>query len=57
MLSMIDPFSAGIYLTTAAGIIAMFIRIENRITRLETTLKFIQENMFRCQQPSDKPTT
>lgn len=54
---MIDPFSAGIYLTTAAGIIAMFIRIENRITRLETTLKFIQENMFRCQQPSDKPTT
>lgn len=53
---MIDPFSAGVFLTTAAGIIGMFIRIESRLTKLETTIKYIKENMKGCQPTLDDPT-
>ena len=53
---MIDPFSAGVFITSAAAIFGMFLRIENRITKIETTLKQMKEQGARCQPRLGDPT-
>lgn len=46
---MVDYFSIGIYITVGAAVIALFLRIENRITRVETSIDFIKANCVKCQ--------
>ena len=46
---MIDPFGAGVFVTSAAAIFGMFLRIENRITKIESTLKQMQGERTGCQ--------
>lgn len=53
---MIDPFSIGIFITVGAAVVGMFFRIEHRLTKVETTLAFIQEHMTGCQPTLDKNT-
>ena len=48
-----DPFTIGISLTIGGAIVGMFIRIEHRLTKVETTLTYIQEHMTECQPPSE----
>ena len=49
-----DPITIGISITIGAAVIGMFFRIEHRLTKVETTLHFIQENITGCQPHSDK---
>ena len=49
-----DPFTIGISVTVSAAVIGMFIRIEHRLTKVETTLFYIQEHMTGCQPTSDE---
>jgi len=49
-----DPFTIGISVTIGAAVIGMFIRIEHRLTKVETTLNFIQENISGCQPTLDE---
>jgi len=51
-----DPFTIGISVTIGGAIVGMFIRIEHRLTKVETMLTFIQENIIGCQQPSEEST-
>lgn len=44
-----DPFQAGLFITIGAAVVGMFLRIEHRITKVETTLTFIQRSMTGCQ--------
>lgn len=54
---MTDPLSTGLLIAAAAGVVGMFLRIEHRLTKVETTVHFIKENMTACQPPSDNDTT
>ena len=54
---MTDPITAGLLIAAAVGVIGMFIRIEHRLTKVETTVHFIKENMTGCQPPLDNDTT
>lgn len=54
---MTDPLSTGLLIAAAAGIIGMFIRIEHRLTKVETTIHFIKEHISGCQPPLDNDTT
>jgi len=38
----------------AIGIIGMFVRLEHRLTKIETIVKLIMGSMGLCRQPSDK---
>ena len=49
-----DPLTVGISVTIGAAVIGMFFRIEHRLTKVETTLAFIQEHMTGCQPTSDE---
>ena len=51
-----DPFTIGISITIGAAVIGMFFRIEHRLTKVETTLTFIQEHMNGCQPTLEDPT-
>ena len=51
-----DIITTGILSTAGAAIIGMFIRIEHRLTKVETKLDFIQWNLTGCQQPSEDDT-
>jgi len=51
-----DPFTVGISVTIGAAVIGMFIRIEHRLTKVETKIDFIQDNMNGCQPHSDENT-
>ena len=51
-----DPFSLGIFITIGAAVVGMFIRIEHRLTKVETSLTYIQENMTGCPPTSEEPT-
>ena len=53
---MTDPITTGLLITAAAGIIGMFIRIEHRLTKVETTVDYIKENISGCQPPLDNAT-
>ena len=53
---MTDPITSGLLIAAAAGIVGMFLRIEHRLTKVETTLTYIQENITQCQPPSGKNT-
>ena len=53
---MMEIITTGTLITAGAAIIGMFIRIEHRLTKVETKLDFIQENITGCQQPSEDPT-
>ena len=53
---MIDTIMSGILTIAGTAIIGMFIRIEHRLTKVETTISFIKENIIRCQQPLEDPT-
>ena len=51
-----DPFALGIFITIGAAVVGMFIRIEHRLTKVETTIEYIKDNISGCQQPLDKNT-
>lgn len=51
-----DIFSSALFITIGAAVVSMFLRIENRLTKVETTLAFIQEHMSGCQPPLENPT-
>ena len=51
-----EPFTVGISVTIGAAVIGMFIRIEHRLTKVETKLDFIQQAIPGCQQPSETDT-
>ncbi len=51
-----DPFTIGISVTIGGAIVCMFIRIEHRLTKVETTLAFIKGNMNGCQPTSEEDT-
>ena len=51
-----EPFTIGISVTIGAAVIGMFIRIEHRLTKVETKIDFIQENIIGCQQPLETDT-
>ena len=51
-----DVFFTGAFMAAGAAIIGMFIRIEHRLTKVETKIDFIQENIIGCQQSSEGPT-
>ena len=51
-----DVFFTGALMTAGAAVIGMFIRIEHRLTKVETKLCFIKENILGCQQSSEDPT-
>ena len=51
-----DPFTIGIFVTIGSAIVGMFIRIEHRLTKVETKIDFIQENIIGCQQPLETNT-
>lgn len=51
-----DPVTTGLLIAAAGGIVALFIRIEHRLTKVETSLTFILENLPGCQQHSEDPT-
>ena len=53
---MTDPITTGLIITAAAGVIGMFLRIEHRLTKVETTVEYIKENIAGCQPPLDKNT-
>ena len=53
---MTDPITTGLLITAAAGIIGMFLRIEHRLTKVETTVTHIKEHMTGCQPPLDLDT-
>ena len=40
----------------AAAVIGGVIKIEKRLTRLETQIEFIKDNCHRCQPTSETPT-
>lgn len=43
-------------LAVAGAIIGGVIKIEKRLTRLETQIEFIRHNCNRCQPTSENPT-
>ena len=47
-MTMTDPFSIGVFITIGAAIVGMFVRIEHRVTKVETTLEFILRNVTGC---------
>jgi len=51
-----DPFTLGISVTIGSAIIGMFMRIEHRLTKLETKVDSIQGCLPACQPPSDTDT-
>ena len=54
---MTDPFTAGAIIAAIGGIYGMFLRIERRLTRLETNVTHIKEHMSSCQPTTEEPTT
>ena len=53
---MTDPITSGLLIAAAAGVVGMFLRIEHRLTKVETTVTHIKEHMTECQPPSDLDT-
>lgn len=51
-----NPSQIKISITIGGAVIGMFIRIEHRLTKVETKLNFIQENIIGCQPPSEENT-
>lgn len=51
-----DPFQTGLFVTIGAAIVGMFIRIEHRLTQVETTVTHIKEHMTGCQPTLEEPT-
>lgn len=52
---MTDPIEIGFAFAIGSGIIGMFLRIEHRLTKLETKLDNIEENITGCQPPLENP--
>lgn len=48
---MADPLTTGLLIAAAAGVVGMFIRIEHRLTKVETTVTHIREHLTGCQPP------
>ena len=53
---MTDPVNVAIFITISAAVIGMFFRIEHRLTKVETTLAFIKDNLNGCRQTSEGHT-
>ena len=51
-----DPFQTGLFITIGAAIVGMFIRIEHRLTKVETTVIDIKEHMSGCPPTSEDHT-
>ena len=53
---MTDPITSGLLIAAAAGVVGMFLRIEHRLTKVETTVTHIKEHMNKCPPPLDTDT-
>jgi uncharacterized membrane protein YqgA involved in biofilm formation len=51
-----DPFAFGLFVTIGGAVIGMFIRIEHRLTKLETKVDAIQGCFPACQPPLEDDT-
>ena len=51
-----DPFQTGLFITIGAAIVGMFIRIEHRLTKVETIVEHIKEHTPGCPQTSEENT-
>jgi uncharacterized membrane protein YqgA involved in biofilm formation len=54
---MADPLTAGLLIAAAGGVVGLFIRIEHRLTRVETTLEVLLKRENKCPPPLDKNMT
>lgn len=50
-----DPLTSGLLIAAAGGVVGMFIRIEYRLTRVETRLEILLEKRPQCQPTLEGP--
>lgn len=53
---MLDPFEFGFAISIGCSVVAMFIRIEHRLTKVETKIDNLEGIINGCQRTSEDHT-
>lgn len=53
---MTDPVDLAFVAAIGGAVVGMFLRIEHRLTKVETTVLDIKEHIDKCPPPSEGPT-